>query len=57
MCDDIRATVAELKAHGIEFSSEIVEERWGLTATFELPGAGRMSVYQPRDSRPSASVS
>jgi catechol 2,3-dioxygenase-like lactoylglutathione lyase family enzyme len=57
MCDDIRATVAELKAHGIEFTAEIAEERWGLTTTFELPGAGPMSLYEPRHSRPSAARS
>jgi catechol 2,3-dioxygenase-like lactoylglutathione lyase family enzyme len=57
MCDDIRATVAELKAHGIEFTAEIAEERWGLTTTFALPGAGPMSLYEPRHSRPSAAGS
>ena len=57
MCDDIRATVAELKARGIEFTAKIAEERWGLTMTFELPGAGPMSLYEPRHSRPSAAPS
>jgi catechol 2,3-dioxygenase-like lactoylglutathione lyase family enzyme len=57
MCDDIRATVAELKAHGIEFTAEIAEERWGLTTTFVLPGAGRMALYEPKHSRPSAAPS
>jgi catechol 2,3-dioxygenase-like lactoylglutathione lyase family enzyme len=54
MCDDIRATVAELKAQGIRFTSEIAEQRWGLTTTFELPGAGPMSLYEPGHPRPSA---
>lgn len=57
MCDDIRATVAELKAEGIEFTAEIAEERWGLTTTFELPGAGPMALYEPRHPRPSAAPS
>lgn len=52
MCDDIRATVAGLKSQGIEFTAEIAEERWGLTTTFELPGAGPMSLYEPKHSRP-----
>ena len=54
MCDDIHASVAELKAHGIEFTTEIAEERWGLTTTFELPGAGPLGLYQPTHARPSA---
>jgi len=54
MCDDIYATVAELKAQGIEFTSEVAEERWGLATTFELPGAGPMGLYQPAHARPSA---
>jgi catechol 2,3-dioxygenase-like lactoylglutathione lyase family enzyme len=54
MCDDIHATVAELRARGVSVSDEIAEERWGLTTTFELPGAGRMAVYEPRHARPNA---
>jgi hypothetical protein len=41
MCDDVRATVAGLKRKGVEFTSEIAEERWGLTTTFEIPGGAR----------------
>ena len=54
MCDDIHATVAELKAKGVEFTREIVEERWGLTTAFELPGGGRIALYEPRHLRPNA---
>src|SRR3954449_6128753 len=38
MCDDVRATVAELQAKGVEVNAEITEERWGLITTFEVPG-------------------
>lgn len=51
MCDDIRATVAELRARAVDVAA-ISEERWGLTTTFEVPGAGRMVLYEPRHSRP-----
>jgi catechol 2,3-dioxygenase-like lactoylglutathione lyase family enzyme len=54
MCDDIHATVAELKAQGVEFTAEIAEERWGLATTFELPGAGPIGLYQPTHARPGA---
>src|SRR2546427_1707791 len=46
MCDDLNATVADLKAKGVEFTAEIAEERWGLTTAFELPGGGRMALYE-----------
>jgi hypothetical protein len=52
MCGDIHATVSELKAQGVVFTSEIMEERWGLASTFELPGAGSMGLYQPTHARP-----
>jgi catechol 2,3-dioxygenase-like lactoylglutathione lyase family enzyme len=52
MCDDVNATVADLKAKGVQFTTEIAEERWGLTTTFELPGGGRMALYEPRHPRP-----
>ena len=52
MCDDIHTTVAELKASGIPVTEEIAEERWGRTTTFELPGAGRMAIYEPTHPRP-----
>jgi catechol 2,3-dioxygenase-like lactoylglutathione lyase family enzyme len=48
MCDDVHVTVADLRARGIEVGAEITEERWGLTTTFEVPGAGRMGLYQPK---------
>ncbi len=52
MCDDIDATVAELRDKGVEFTTETADERWGLTTTFNLPGGGAMKLYQPRDPRP-----
>jgi len=54
MCDDVKATVADLKSKGVEFISDIAEERWGLTTAFELPGGGRMALYEPRHQRPNS---
>src|SRR3954467_12780644 len=45
MCDDIHATVADLKRKGVAFTNEIVEERWGLTTAFEIPGGGQIALY------------
>ena len=48
MCDDIAATMAELKAKGAEFAGEAREAGFGLTAMLKVPGAGEMMIYQPR---------
>jgi hypothetical protein len=52
MCDDLHATVEELKQKGVEFTRDIAEERWGLTTAFRLPGGGEMALYEPRHPRP-----
>jgi catechol 2,3-dioxygenase-like lactoylglutathione lyase family enzyme len=49
MCDDIDATVAELRARGIEFRSDKTEDAgWGVTARMVLPGGVDVLLYQPR---------
>ena len=52
MCDDIRATVAELAAKGAEFTDGVVEQAWGLVTTLKLPGGGQISLSQPRHPSP-----
>jgi hypothetical protein len=47
MCDDLDATVAELRGRGIEFRGEKGTERWGHTITMVLPGDLEMLLYQP----------
>ncbi|MET9490874.1 MULTISPECIES: VOC family protein [unclassified Nocardia] len=47
MCDDLEATVAELRAEDVEFTSEITQERWGRITSFLVPGAGEVGLYQP----------
>ncbi len=47
MCDDIAATVAELKANGAEFAGEISDRGFGLTTMLKIPGAGEAMLYQP----------
>ena len=48
MCDDIEATVAELRDRGVTFTQDVRDDGFGLTAVFTLPGAGEMMMYQPR---------
>lgn len=52
MCDDIHATVAELKSKGVEFSGEVSDQGWGLVTTMRVPGAQDIQVYQPRHASP-----
>ena len=48
MCDDIEATVDELRAQGVTFTSEVIDEGYGLVTYLEVPGAGTMQLYEPR---------
>ena len=48
MCDDIEATVAELRAKGIEFRGEPENQGFGIVTMMVLPGGVEMQLYQPR---------
>jgi hypothetical protein len=48
MCDDLEATMAELRAKGIEFEGEPLDEGWGITTTMVLPGETRLMLYEPK---------
>jgi len=48
MCDDIEATVAELTAKGVEFTSPVEKTGFGMLARLRVPGAGEIGIYQPR---------
>ena len=52
MCDQIEATVRELAAKGVEFSSGVTRQRWGLVTTIKLPGGGRLGLYEPLHASP-----
>ena len=47
MCADVKAEVARLKAKGVEFTSPISEQQWGLVTQFKLPDGERLGLYQP----------
>ena len=51
-CDDINKTVEELKSRGVEFTSGISEESWGLLTHFRMPGDMEVELYQPRYKKP-----
>jgi catechol 2,3-dioxygenase-like lactoylglutathione lyase family enzyme len=52
MCDDIRATVDELRGKGVELATEISDEGFGLMAALRLPGGSELALYEPRHPSP-----
>ena len=48
MCDDLEATMSQLQAKGVKFTSDVSEERWGRMTRFRLPGGGEVGIYEPR---------
>ena len=47
-CDDIHATVAELKAKGVEFVEDVVDHGYGFVTHFKVPGGFQLQLYQPK---------
>ena len=52
MCDDIQATLAELRAKGVEVARDVTDQGWGLLAAIRLPDGGEFPIYQPRHPSP-----
>jgi len=48
MCDDLTATMADLRDKGIEFEGEPQMGGFGAFVTMVLPGAVKVLLYQPR---------
>lgn len=48
MCDDIKATVAQLEKQGVEFTMPITEQRWGMLTQLKLPDGEKLGLYEPR---------
>ena len=47
ICDDIEATMEELKAKGVEFTQPVSDQGWGLVTSMRIPG-GELGIYEPR---------
>ena len=52
MCDDIGATVAELREKGIQVRGEPEDRGYGIAATIVLPGGVELQLYEPRHKTP-----
>lgn len=48
MCDDLKQTMQDLKAKGVEFVGEVSEQPWGSLVNLKVPGGGTMGLYQPK---------
>ncbi len=48
MCDDIHATLAELKQKGAKGIGKVHDRGWGFLSEIDVPGAGKLGIYQPR---------
>lgn len=48
MCDDLEATIAELRGKGVEVSDDVQQAGFGIMTSIAIPGAGSMLLYQPR---------
>lgn len=47
-CDDIHATVAELRLRGVEFTQEPKDHGYGWVTYFSVPGGFRIQLYQAK---------
>ena len=46
MCDDIHATIRDLRAKGIAVEGEPEDEGWGSSVMLKLPGGVQLLLYQ-----------
>jgi catechol 2,3-dioxygenase-like lactoylglutathione lyase family enzyme len=50
-CDDIHATVADLRSRGVEFTEPVTDAGYGLVTHFRVPGDFEVQLYQPKYAR------
>ena len=47
MCDDLKATMSDLKKKKVK-CAKVIDAPWGLLTYFNVPGAGKVGLYQAR---------
>ena len=52
MCDNLRATLTELKGKGAEVARDVSDQGWGLLAAIRLPDGSELGIYEPRHPSP-----
>lgn len=48
MCDDLEATIDQLRGAGVVVSDDLHTEDWGVFTMVDLPGQVQMMLYEPR---------
>jgi hypothetical protein len=48
MCDDIVATIDDLRRKGVDVVGEPKDEGWGISIMLNLPGGCQVMLYEPR---------
>lgn len=52
MCDDIHATLTELRGKGVQVVRDVTDQGWGLLAAIRLPDGSEFPIYEPRHPSP-----
>jgi predicted enzyme related to lactoylglutathione lyase len=52
MCDDVEATMQELRNKGVAFDGPLTEQQWGRVTKIVLPSGARIGLYEPRHASP-----
>jgi predicted enzyme related to lactoylglutathione lyase len=52
MCDDIDATLGNLRSRGVEVARDVSDQGWGRLAAIRLPDGSEFPIYQPRHPSP-----
>jgi predicted enzyme related to lactoylglutathione lyase len=52
MCDDIHATLADLRAKGVQVAQDVTDQGWGMLAAIRLPDGSEFPIYEPRHPTP-----
>jgi predicted enzyme related to lactoylglutathione lyase len=48
MCDDIDATISDLRKKGVDIARPVSDQGWGRVTAILLPGGGELGLYEPR---------
>jgi hypothetical protein len=48
MCDNLQATIGDLRAKGADVQGEPKDEGWGITVMLRFPGGLDVMLYEPR---------
>jgi catechol 2,3-dioxygenase-like lactoylglutathione lyase family enzyme len=52
MCDDIEATMQQLRDKGVAFDGSVTDQRWGRVTSIVLPSGATLGLYEPRHASP-----